>query len=147
MLRRFISASLLLLLVAVQALAADCELRCATMTAAFEHHGCGHLVESESSSAPAAHCHGMTMESGKESSSLSASDKCHASICRFQSEAVAKQSGTDEFSSLASAIILPVQLNRNLAAGGSTRPTIGRSHFGQETQAPLDLRPGSSLRI
>lgn len=147
MLKRFISASLLLFVVAVQAFAADCELRCATMTANFGHHGCGHAVRAEPKSMHLAHCHGMSMKSDAENSSATGTDHCQGSVCKFQSDAIAKQPGANVFNFQAPVVILPEQSLRDLAAASSARATVYRPRNRQEIRAPLDLRPGSSLRI
>ena len=147
MLKRFISVSVLLLVVAVQALAADCELRCATMVAAPGHNECGNVKHARASSTQAVHCHGRSMESSEGNQSVSAIGHCRASLCKLQSEAIAKQSGVKDLKSQASAILFPVQAILDLTARGSAQSTIGRSVSRPETRAPLDLRPGSSLRI
>jgi hypothetical protein len=147
MVKRLIGALLLLLVVAVQALAADCDLRCATMTATSGHHGCGDQVQTEPTSTHATHCDGMTMQSDKQNDSVSACGLCRPSFCKLQSEAIATRFASDEFNSQTSTIFLPLQSVLLLAAGRSSLSTIYRSPLRLEMRAPLDLRPGSSLRI
>lgn len=134
-----------MLVVAVQALAADCELRCSTMTAMSRH--CDGPVKSGTSSAQAAHCHGVSMESNKGSLTVATREECQVSVCKFASDAITKRLGVDELTSQVSPIISSGQSSLHLTACGAPQFANFRSRIRRELGAPLDLRPGSSLRI
>src|SRR5579871_3987433 len=94
MLKRFIAVSVLLLVSSVQALTANCELRCTMM--ARSNQTCGTHSVVELSHDHAMHCHGMSMEPAKGNHAISADTHCRASVCKIRLEAVAKQTLTTE---------------------------------------------------
>jgi hypothetical protein len=142
MLRKLISLSILLLLASVQALAANCELRCALVMASPENPGCSHHVRSELS-----HCHGMPMESDQPQHSMYGSGHCQASVCEFQLQAIAKKSAMEESLSTAVATAVFAQWSGAFIPDSANLTLIRRSSGRPETQRPLEVRPGTSLRI
>src|ERR1035441_6586132 len=82
MLKKFLFVAVLLLLVSVQAMTVSCDLRCSLMRASTCHHA---IQTAE----PMAHCHGMSMEQGKQAS-MNSSDSCDHTSCRIQLTAVTK---------------------------------------------------------
>src|SRR5579863_7777033 len=125
MLKRFIAVSVLLLVASVQALAANCELRCTMM--ARSNQACGIHSVVESSHDHAMHCHGMSMEPAKGDHAISADTHCKASVCKIRLDAVAKQSLTTESFSRTSSSPDSVQLVSDSAAVRSIEFSANRS--------------------
>jgi hypothetical protein len=145
MLRRFIAVSVLLLVASVQALAANCELRCTMM--AMSNQACGSHSLAESKSEHAMHCHGMSMGSEKGDHAVSADGHCKVSVCKVRLEALAKQSLTTESLSRSSTSPGSAQLLSGPSAVASIQLSLSRSFRLQGGRSPLDVRPGASLRI
>jgi hypothetical protein len=72
---------------------------------------------------------------------------CDAMICAAQLEAVIKKSAQDESFSTPIAIPTPVELIRIFDEVSLIGIPLHRSPEEQNKSAPLELRPGSSLRI
>lgn len=145
MLRKFITVSVLLLVASVQALAANCELRCTMM--ARSSQACGTHSVAESNNGPAEHCHGMSMEPEKGHHALSADRHCKASVCKIRLDAVAKQSQTTESRSQHSELAHAAPLVSISSAVTSIQFSLNRSLRVRGGRSPLDVRAGTSLRI
>jgi hypothetical protein len=145
MLRRFIAVLVLLLVASVQALAANCELRCTMM--ARSNQACGSHSPAESKSEHAMHCHGMPMDPDQGDHGVSADSHCKVSVCKFRLEALAKQSLTTESLSRSSTSPDFAQLPSDLSAVTSLQLSLSRSFRLQDERSPLDVRPGTTLRI
>jgi hypothetical protein len=131
--------TVLLLLVSVQALAANCDIRCSLMGASARSH-VSHMDDQM------ADCHGMSMERG-ESTSLTANDSCGATTCGTELKALVKSADqSDAYAGklLVSAVAL---LADPLGSTASSRTIAFRTFNRTRDSRPLAQRPGSSLRI
>jgi hypothetical protein len=146
-LRKFIVVSVMLLLASVQALAVNCDLRCNVMTIPAGSHSCGSHVATESKHMTMTHSRGMAMDSGNIAKSALSSGDCEPSICKAQLEAVVKNATRDELLSKPIAESTPPRLIRLFDEFSLIRSSLHRSPDRKDTSAPLELRPGSSLRI
>jgi hypothetical protein len=144
MFRKSIVVTVMLLLAVVQALAVTCDLRCSLMTISTGSQTCGNHVASESSRATKKQCHATATDSGRNPA-LS-DGNCDASICKAQLEALVKKSSGDELLLNHTAISTPAKLICVFDEFSLIRSPLHRSPQ-QNASAPLDLRPGSSLRI
>ena len=137
--KKILFATVLLLLVSVQALSASCDLRCSLMGASTHSHALhndGQMAD----------CHGMSMDYGNETN-LTASDTCSHNGCGTELKATVKSADQrDAYAGklLVSAVTLLVD-----PFGGTTpskTPTFAVFRRDSDTR-PLAQRPGSSLRI
>src|SRR5260370_35478061 len=90
MAKKILFATVLLLLVSVQALAASCDLRCSLMGASTHSHALhndGQMAD----------CHGMSMDHGKETN-LTASDICSHNACGTEVKANVKSAAQSDAS-------------------------------------------------
>jgi hypothetical protein len=137
--KKILFATVLLLLVSVQALAASCDLRCSLMGASTDSHALhsdGQMTD----------CHGMSMDHGKETN-LTASDTCSYNGCGTGLKAIAKsvdQSDAHADKLLVSAVALLVDPFGGTAPSTTTTFAVFRR---DSDSRPLAQRPGSSLRI
>ena len=137
--KKILFATVLLLLVSVQALAASCDLRCSLMgpsTHSHALHNDGQMAD----------CQGMSMVHDKETN-LTASDTCSHNGCGTELKGIVKsadQSDTYAGKLLVSAVALLVD-----PFGGSapSRTTTFAAFRRNSDSRPLAQRPGSSLRI
>ncbi len=139
MLKKFLFAAVVLLFVSVQAMTVSCDLRCSLM-------GTSRDCRAEQADAQMPHCHGMSMEHGKQAS-VAASDSCAPAGCKGEVTAIVK--GVDQNDTAAgklpvSAVALSVDL---MANRGPSRATSFAALSRSSEARPLLLRPGSSLRI
>src|ERR1035441_4370201 len=88
MLKKLLFVTVLLLLVSVQALAVNCDLRCSMM-------GISKAPHAFQSDAQMSHCHGMSTDSGK-GASLTAGDCCTATACHIELKAINKSSDRND---------------------------------------------------
>jgi hypothetical protein len=141
MAKKLLFATVLLLLVSVQALTASCDVRCALMGASTDRHH--HALQTEQM----ADCQGMSMESSGQGASLTAGDSCPSTPCGTELTAITKSGDRNDFGAsklLVSSVALLVD------AFGSSEPnrTIVFASLNRKGDSrPLAQRPGSSLRI
>lgn len=140
MIRKSILVTALLLLATVQTFAANCDLRCSSMVSPSRFHDCDNHAQM-------AHCHGMSMDCSNDGSSGVSGLNCGASVCRAELVAISKHSTSDELFSRHFATVVTSLLICPLEASIGTRSSTGRPPDPLHPSAPLDLRPGSSLRI
>ena len=140
MIRKSILVTALLLLATVQTLAANCDLRCSSMVSPSRFSDCGN-------DAHMAHCHGMSMDCSNDGSSGVSGLSCGASVCQAEFLAISKHSTPDELFSRHYATVVTSPLVRPLEGSVGTTSSTGRPPDPLHPGAPLDLRPGSSLRI
>lgn len=138
--RKFILVAALLLLATVQTFAANCDLRCSSMAGASHVYDCGNHAQM-------AHCHGMAMDCSHGGSSGASGLSCGASVCQAEFVAIGNRSTSDELLSRHFATIVTSLVIRSLEGGIGTGSSTGHPPDPQQPSAPLDLRPGSSLRI
>ena len=137
--KKILFATVLLLLVSVQALAASCDLRCSLMgpsTHSHALHNDGQMAD----------CQGMSMDHSKETN-LTASDTCSHNGCGTALKAIVKSADqSDAYAGklLVSAVALLVD---PLGNSGSNRTTVFALLSRRSDSKPLAQRPGSSLRI
>jgi len=137
--KKILFATVLLLLVSVQALAVSCDLRCSLMGASRHSHALhngGQMTD----------CHGMSMDDGKETN-VTASDTCSHNSCGTELKAIVKSADQNDACAgklLVSTVALLVD-----PFGGTTPSRIHTfAVFRQNGDSrPLAERPGSSLRI
>ena len=146
MLKKLIVATVMLLLAAVQAFAVNCDLRCSLMTVSAGIRGCGNHPATKSSRPTRTQCHGTAMDSGNDAKSALNCGDCDASTCNTHLEALVKKSTGDESLSNLFVMSTPAELIR-VFDEFSFRSSLHRTPERQNTSAPLELRPGSSLRI
>jgi hypothetical protein len=138
--RKLFFMAVLLLLVSVQALAANCDLRCSLMRSSMVNH---------TSQMP--DCQGMTMQRSNaqraQGTSLTPDSSCAHNGCGIGLNSINKSSDQDYANSgtlLRSAVALFID------PSGSSGPDRASSHAslspGSDSR-PLAQRPGSSLRI
>jgi hypothetical protein len=139
MAKKLLFATVLLLLVSVQALAASCDVRCSLMGTSPHHHA-WHADERMS------HCSGMSMDQDKQAS-LTASDCCSPTGCGTQLKAITK--GADQNNAASSKLLVSIValLVDPFGSSGSNSPTAFASLSRTSDSRPLAQRPGSSLRI
>jgi hypothetical protein len=137
--KKILFATVLLLLVSVQALAASCDLRCSLMGASTHSHAShndGQMTD----------CHGMSMDHDKETN-LTASDICSHNGCGIDLKAIVKSADqSDAYAGklLVSAVALLVDPFGGTTPSRTTTFTVFRRN---RDSRPLAQRPGSSLRI
>jgi hypothetical protein len=134
-----------LLLVSAQALAANCDLRCALMRHAMQNHGSDGALQM-------AHCQGMAMQQssdgqGGQGTCLTANSSCAHNGCGIGLNSINKSGNQDEAGPgklLASAVALFIGPSRSSGPDrSSSRASLRQKSDGR----PLAQRPGSSLRI
>ena len=137
--KKVLFATVLLLLVSVQALAASCDLRCSLMRASTHSHALhndGQMAD----------CHGMSMDHGKETN-LTASDTCSHNGCGTELKALVKSADqSDAYAGklLVSAVALLVDPFGGTGLSRTPAPAVFRQN---SDSRPFAQRPGSSLRI
>jgi len=138
MFRKLLFVTVLLLLVSVQAMTVNCDLRCSLMRAST---GCHATQTAE----PMAYCHGMSMEQGKQAS-VSSSDSCAHASCGTELTAITKNVNQN---ATASSKLLALAVASLVDPFGCNEPnrTTGFASFSRSGTTPLAQRPGSSLRI
>jgi hypothetical protein len=139
MAKKILFATVLLLLVSVQALSASCDLRCSLMGTSTHSHALHN-------DAQMADCQGMSMDHGKETN-LTASDTCSHDGCGIELKAIVKstdQSDAHAGKLLVSAVALLVDPFGGSAPSTTTNFAVFRRNGDSR---PLAQRPGSSLRI
>jgi len=139
MAKKILLATVLLLLVSVQALAASCDLRCSLMegsTHSHASHNDGRMTD----------CHGMSMDHGKQTI-LTAGDTCSHNGCGTELKAIVKSA--DQSDAFAGKLLVSaVALLADLFGSTASSRTIGFRSFSRALGSrPLAQRPGSSLRI
>ncbi len=138
MVKKLLFVAVLLLLVSVQAMTVSCELRCSLMRAST---GC-HAMQT---AAPMAHCHGMSMEQGKQAS-VNSSDSCAHSVCRTELTAITKSADQND-AGPSKLLVSAVASLVDLFGSNEHSRTAGFASFSRSETRPLAQRPGSSLRI
>jgi hypothetical protein len=147
MIRKSILVTALLLLATVQTLAANCDLRCSLMPDPSMGRECGHHLQTVAGNDRAMHCHGMSMDATTEYSSILNGPGCGVTICRARLDAIDKNSSPKELTSGPVSVAIP-GLAIHSEDGNTLLPSsVHRSPDRRDTGAPLDLRPGTSLRI
>ncbi len=139
MLKKFLFAAVVLLFVSVQAMTVSCDLRCSLMGASTDCR----VVQAD---AQMPHCHGMSMEHGKQDS-VAASDSCAPAGCKGEVTAIVKSVDQNDIAAgklPVSAVALSVDLMGNR---GPSRASSFAALSQSSEARPLALRPGSSLRI
>ena len=137
--KKILFATVLLLLVSVQALSVSCDLRCSLMgTSTHSHalHNDGQMTD----------CHGMSMDHGKETN-LTAGDTCSHNGCGTELKAIVKSADqSDAYAGklLVSAAALLVDPFGGTAPSRTTTFAVFRRN---SDSRPLAQRPGSALRI
>jgi hypothetical protein len=139
MLKKLLLVTALLLLVSVQTLTVNCDLRCSLMGASADSHALHSDMQMP-------HCHGMSSDPD-EQASLTASDCCAPTGCGTQSKTIAKGADQNDAASsklLVSSVALLVD---PIGSNGSNSSTACVSQSRTSDRRPLAQRPGSSLRI
>jgi hypothetical protein len=147
MIRKSILVTALLLLATVQTLAANCDLRCSLMPDSSVSHECGHPLQTAPGNDRAIHCHGMPMNATPECSSILSGPGCGVTICRARLDAINKNSSPNQLTSRPISFAIPGLPVHSQTEGTLRTSSARRSADRRDTSAPLELRPGSSLRI
>ncbi|HLH36347.1 MAG TPA: hypothetical protein VKX41_16875 [Alloacidobacterium sp.] len=148
MLRKTILVVALFALTVTQALAVNCDLRCALMDESPGNDSCNPHASMAMGHEQMEHCHGMSMQAGSESTAeLIGHDGCGAAICNVGLVALMKSPATGDSLASTSSATHPVLVTLPAPAGGSLRSMALRRSSRQAGNTPLELRPGSSLRI
>jgi hypothetical protein len=138
MLKKLLIIAASFVLVSVQALSVNCDLRCSLMGAKHVH--------ALHAGMQMAHCHGMSMEQ-HEQTSVAANDCCSSTVCMVSPTAIPKSTAQDTDGSselLRSAMALSADL---LGDSNSNQITAFLSFSRSSDSRPLAERPGISLRI
>lgn len=140
MLKKLLFVTVLLLLVSVQMLTVNCDLRCSLM----RDSAGSHAVHADM---PMPYCHGMSMEQDNQAG-LTVSHSCASTGCGTQLKMAVKSGDWNDAGSsklLVSAVVLLAgsfgDTHSNSATGGWS--SLSRS----SDDRPLVQRPGTSLRI
>ena len=147
MLRKSIFVAVLFALAITQTLAVNCDLRCALMGQTSGNRSCGEHSAMAMSHEETEHCHGMSMHAGNEAAAVMSGNRCEATFCRAGLVAIMKSSATDGSLSNSSAVTLPASLPFPVRTSDNFRLNAFWSVHREARNAPLDVRPGSSLRI
>ncbi len=139
--------AVLFALAITQTLAVNCDLRCALMGQTSGNRSCGQHSTVAMGHEQTEHCHGMSMHAGNEAAAVMSGNHCEATFCKAGLVAIVKSSATDESLSDPSAVILPASLPLAARTGTNFRMSAFWSVHREARNAPLDVRPGSSLRI
>jgi hypothetical protein len=137
MLKKLLIIAASFVLVSVQALSVNCDLRCSLIGAKHGH--------SLYAGMQMAHCHGMSMEQ-HEQTSVAANDCCSPTRCVNSLNAVIKNTAQNAEAStnpLLSAVVPPAN------SSGISNPSHPAAFLSlsRSGERPLELRPGVSLRI
>ncbi len=146
MLQKSIFVVALLAVAITQSLAVNCDLRCSLMEEALGNRSCGQHTPVTMGHEQAEHCHGMSMQAGNEAAALIGGHRCESTVCKAALVAILKSSGADEslLDPTSVALLTPLPL---LASDPTFRFTAFGHVHRQARNTPLDVRPGSSLRI
>jgi hypothetical protein len=147
MIRKSILVTALLLLATVQTLAANCDLRCSLMPDSSVSHECGHDLQTVPGNDRAMHCHGRSIDAATECSSILSGPGCGVTMCRARLDAIDKNSSPNELTSRPISVTIPGLPIHSEDESTLLPSSVHRSPDRRDTSAPLDLRPGSSLRI
>ena len=147
MIRKSILVTALLLLATVQTLAANCDLRCSLMPDSSVSHECGHHLQTVAGNDRAMHCHGMSMDATTKCKSMVSGPGCGVTICRARLDAIDKNSSPNESTSRPISVTIAGLRIHSEHVSTLIGSSVHRSADRRDTSAPLDLRPGSSLRI
>ena len=148
MLKKSILVTALLLLATVQVFAADCDLRCALMAGSHGSQECGSHAQMARGHDRMEHCQGMAMMGAdNQCSSVMSGSGCGVAVCRARFDAIDKKSAPDESTSKSISPTFQALLIHPVDDNTWTRSFARRSPDRRDVSAPLDLRPGSSLRI
>jgi hypothetical protein len=147
MIRKSILVTALLLLATVQTLAANCDLRCSFMANSSGSHECGGHLRTVHGHDQAMHCHGMSRDTGNECGSVLSGSGCGVAVCRTRLDAIDKNSSPNESASKSISVTIPALSINSVDVNPLIPSSVHRSPDRRDTNAPLDLRPGSSLRI
>jgi len=146
MIRKIIFATVLLALATTQALAVNCDLRCALMGASLGHGSCGE-TQPMAAQEGAGHCHGMHVQTGRNSTAVSSRHSCGSTLCKAELFAVETNSAVGDAPPTSSPLTLSSPFTLAGQAATNSRCSIRRRMHRRLTHAPLEMRPGTSLRI
>jgi hypothetical protein len=138
MFRKLLWVAVMSLVVGVQALAVDCDLRCASMGISTESHA-------SHASMQMLHCRGMSMGQDKQNS-MNSIGCCATGGCGAQLKPIAKSPSQNDAGSsklLVLAVIRFIDPHGNSGSDISTAAPLSRT----SDSRPLAQRPGSPLRI
>ncbi len=95
----------------------------------------------------AGHCHGMSMQAGNDSVAISGERSCGTTICKTGLFAVEMNSAVGDVTFLSAPLTLSPPFTLTGQAGTNSHCSIHRRMHRQLTHVPLEMRPGTSLRI
>ena len=147
MIRKSILVTALLLLATIQTLAANCDLRCSLMPDSSVSHECGHHLQTAAGNDRAMHCHGMSMDATTKCSSVVSGSGCGVTICRARLDAIDRNCSPHESASRPISVTIAGLRIHSEHESTLMKSSVHRSPDRRDTCAPLELRPGSSLRI
>lgn len=147
MFRKTILATVLLALATSQALAVNCDLRCALMSASLGPGSCGEGAPMATAHEGAEHCHGMHVHTGKSSTALSSRHSCGSTLCKAELFAVETNPTVGDVPSPFSPLTFPLPFTLTGQAATNSRCSIHRRMHRQLSNTPIEMRPGTSLRI
>ncbi len=139
MLKKLHMIAALLLLVSVQALSVNCDLRCSLMGVSKYGHALHAGMQM-------AHCHGMSIEQ-REQTSVAANDCCSTTGCGIPLHAIFKSTAQDADGSSIPLLSAAASLADPFGNSNSNHPSAFLSLSRSSDSEPLAQRPGISLRI
>lgn len=139
MAKKLLFATVLLLLVSVQALSASCDVRCSLMGASTHSHALHADMQMP-------HCHGMSMEQD-EQTSVTVNHSCNPTGCGTAFQALAKSPDRSDTVSIKLVVSAVVLLTDPFGSSAPGRVTTFASRSRTYDSRPFAQRPGSSLRI
>lgn len=137
--------TVLLALATAQALAVNCDLRCSLTGIGSLPYG--QHARMATGHKEAEHCHGMSVHVGNNSTSVTGGFSCGATFCKNWLFAIEKGSAVSCATPPSSQLALSLLSALTGQAANNARCSIHRRMHRQLASAPLEMRPGTSLRI
>jgi hypothetical protein len=145
MLRKAILVTVILALATAQALAVNCDLRC-SLTGIGSLH-CGQHAGMATGHKEAEHCHGMSVQAVNSFAAVSGEHSCGATFCKNGLFAIEKGSAVRGVNFPSSQLALSPLSALTGQAANNARCSNRRRMPRQLARIPLEMRPGTSLRI
>lgn len=145
MLKKAILVTVLLALATAQALAVNCDLRCSLT--GIGSLPCGQHAGMAMDHKEAEHCHGMSVQAVNSFAAVTGGHSCGATFCKSGLFAIEKGSAVSGVNSPSTQLALSSLSALAGLAVKNARCSVHRRMHPQLASAPLEMRPGTSLRI
>ena len=145
MLKKSILVTVLLALATAQALAVNCDLRCSLT--GIGSPPCGQHAGMAMGHKEAEHCHGMSVQAENNFAAVTGGPSCGTTFCKNGLFAIEKGSAVSGVISPCSQLAHSSLFALTGQVANNARCSIHRRMHRQLASAPLEMRPGTSLRI